>query len=160
MKRYEFWAYGGVNIITWPTYFATSIGIIIFGVSINNDASIYFIIIAVVITIILILSILLHPKVLDKIILTSKSITLTKFNKIISTINWEDVIEIYEVCLVRANKIAYIKSKDAQIEIFPTKKIYNAIMDVCPYESFKHIFNELEAFKWYHRKKKNKKTGD
>ena len=33
-------------------------------------------------------------------------------------------------------------------------------MDVCPYESFKRIFNELESFRWYHRKKKNKKAGD
>lgn len=160
MKKYEFWAYGGVNILLWPTYFSGSMIIIIIGISLNNEASIYPIMVGVILDIIYILIILFHPKVLAKIVFTPESVTIKRFGKILITIKWEDVIEIDEFRLARADKIAYIESANAKIEIFPTRKAYNAIMDVCPYESFKHIFNELEAFKWYHRKKKNKKTGD
>ena len=158
--KYEFWAYGGINILLWPTYFISCAGIFIFAIVMNDKTSIYPVIIGFIFIILGLLVIFLNPKILTKIVFTTKGVALKRYNKIIVNIDWENVIEIYEVCYARANKIAYIKSNDAQIEIFPTRKIYNAIMDVCPYESFKHIFNELEAFKWYHRKKKNKKAGD
>ena len=160
MKRYEFWLCGVENLIVWPIYFAVSIGIMIIGIPFNNEASLYYIMVGIILDIIYILIILFHPKVLAKIIFTTEDITLKRFNKELVNIKWEDIINIDEKCVIIGTILVSFNTTTNKIEISPTKKFYNAIMYVCPYESFKHIINELEAFKCYHRKKKNKKTGD
>ncbi len=158
MKKYEFWAYGVDLILLLPTYFLGCLIIIICGIIPTFYLNL--VIIGISFIAILIIMIFSYPRMLAKIILTPDSITLKRFNKILVSIDWDDVIEIDEKFVTIGSKIPFIKSTNSKINLSPTKKLYNAIMDVCPYESFKHIFNELEAFKWYHRKRKNKKTGD
>ncbi len=157
MKKYEFWLCGMENLIVWPLCFISCIGIIIFGIVINNEASIYPILFGSFFIVYSICVILINQKILSKLILTSKGISLKRFDKILVNIDWNEVNNIDEICIAKGSKIITIQSSTSKINISPTKKIYNALIDICPYQSFKNIINNLEVCKWYQR---HNKTGD
>ena len=79
------------------------------------------------------------------------------FGKEYLSIYWEDIVEINAYIYNLSAKYLSLVTKNARIDFHPSKKMYDTIMKVCPYESFKTRINNFEEFKWFHR---NKKTGD
>ena len=95
----------------------------------------------------------LDKKYLTKITLTENGIKGTWLNKNIGFIKWEKIIEVKETVRSRAPSWLTLKTQTQQLDIELTKKLYNKIMEICPIPNLKVMINELEDFKFFHRKK-------
>lgn len=87
-----------------------------------------------------------------KIIFFDDKIVLKRFNKELNSIKWSEIIKVEEGSYSLARRYIIFVAEDSEIATYPTKKMYQTIISVCPYENLRTMINNLEMFKWYHRK--------
>lgn len=105
-------------------------------------------------TICCIFIILFHKEVLTKIVFSDKSIELKRFGKVIRCIDWSDIKQVKQTYHGRyAVYMSFISHKE-QIDVIPTKKMYDVINVLCP--NIIAMINNIEDFKWLHKNKKEK----
>ena len=100
-----------------------------------------------------ILAVLLYKKTLCKVVFSEEEIVVKRLGDIIATIKWSEIISV-EGYLYGSSGAYYMSfiSRKEKIDVLPTKKMYNAIIALCPYPSIKNEINNIDCFKWFHRK--------
>lgn len=89
---------------------------------------------------------------LSKIIYSENGIIWKRFKKNIMFISWEEITEIKNTPISMYSSYLSFISNNKQIDVELTKKMYDAIMFICP-PNIKLQINDLEAFKCFHRNK-------
>ncbi len=154
MKNFMFWKHE-FELFIAPTLFLTfSFIILIFGIIISIKEKYFNPLIpsGVMFLILTIIGMFYEKRILAKVIFSEQGIEWIWFKKRVSFINWEDVINVGPYIRgLSVDELAF-SSKDTQIVMSLTKKKYKVIMFLCPREDIKQEINNIDCFKWYHRK--------
>ena len=156
MKR-EFWKHQLEILFFWPLSTILSIACLIVGVVMTTKASLYWpiLVLGIFLLIVCIYAIFFQQKTLCKIIFSEEEIIVKRLNKIITTMQWSEIIDVKgHLYGNKGGRYMSFISHNKQIDVVPTKKMYNAIIETCPYTNIKNIINNIECFKWFHRKQK------
>ena len=121
-------------------------------VSINNVNQLHLIIAAIAIPLICIVVLLIFPKnFLSKIVVSKEGIEWRLYKKRISFITWDEVTDVREKTVGRGNThiVFYRGSDKIQMEI--SRKLYNAIMELCENQGVKSRLRNLNRNKIYQK---------
>lgn len=155
MKQ-EFWKHEGELLYFWPFCTLLSTSCLIVGIIMTIKASFYWPIIAfgVLTLFICIYAVFFEKRTLCKVIFSEEEITVKRFNKIVTTMKWSEIINVEGIYIGnKGGRYMKFVSKNNHIDVVPTQKMYNAIIEICPYQDIKNQINNIECFKWYHRHK-------
>lgn len=94
-----------------------------------------------------------QKRVLSKITFSDNGIEWSWLNKRILFINWNDITNIKSSPRGRGAEDLSIISYNDRIDISLTRKMYDAIMILCPYQNIKNQINNIDSFKWFHKNK-------
>lgn len=87
------------------------------------------------------------------VIYSEEGIEWMSFKKSVEFIRWDEITEITETRRGRNFYWLTFMAKERRIDVELTKKMYNIIMILCPYQNLKNRIDDLENFKVLHRKK-------
>ncbi len=122
----------------------------------NNSFPVFIIFYSLYLFVTFIYMLFIDKRITSKVVFSMEGIEVKYFKKQIVYIRWEDILEAKEtVRNVRFSWLSFV-TENNQINIDLTKKIYNIIMLMCPREDIKRNINNIEYFKWYHRKSSSK----
>ena len=88
------------------------------------------------------------------VIYSEEGIEWKSFKKSIEFIRWDEITEITETRRGQNFYWLTFMTKERRIDVELTKKMYDTIMILCPYQNLKNRIDDLENFKGLHRKKK------
>ena len=151
----EFWKHPLDILFFWPLCALISISTIITGIilAIKSSELLPILYLGLFLIFICVLGVFVEPKTLSKVIFTDEEICVKRFNKVIASIKWCEIIEIKGYCYsISARYMSFISS-DTRIDIDPTKKMYDAIMSICPYASLRNMIEDIDMFKCFHKNK-------
>ena len=156
MKQ-EFWKHQYEILFFWPFMSVLSFSCLITGIIMTTkDALVYWpiIVFGSFCLIFCACAIFLQKKLLCKIIFSEEDIVVKRFGKNITTMKWSEVIHV-EGHLYGSHGGRYMSfiSQNGKIDVVPTQKMYNSIIELCPYTNIKDDIKNIECFKWFHRKK-------
>ena len=157
MKK-EFWVHEMSILFYWPLMIIISSILIIVGIVMTIKFTFCWPILAtgLFILILCLYAIFIQKEPLSKVEFSEESIILKRFNKELQIIKWSNITEIktisYSPFARNANYLSFI-SGNKHIEIVLTKKKYQTIMILCPYENIKNQINNIDSFKWFHKNK-------
>ncbi len=83
----------------------------------------------------------------QKIIISDTSIKSNHFKKKTACIKWEEMSSIYLKVYINNTPIIIFESKNNIISMQPSKKLYKAILSVCPRQDLKDMLKNIEWFK-------------
>ncbi len=93
-------------------------------------------------------------RILSKVIYSEDGIEWQWFNKIIDNIKWSEITEIKSVCHgITIYNLSFIAG-DQHIDVGLSKKMYNAIMIICPDANIKFQIKSLKEFEHLHKNDK------
>lgn len=102
----------------------------------------------------IIIFIIFNKEVLSRICISEDGIKVFRLKKELNYLLWSD-IEVVERTTIHGTQVCLcLLSRNNKIEIAITKKIYNAIMDTCPFVNIKNRINEFDCFRLLARNKK------
>ena len=108
-----------------------------------------------IINLILILYLLFFQKrILSKVIFSNEGIEWIWLKKRILFISWNNITDIKSSPRGRGAEDLSLISYDNKIDVSLTKKMYDAIMILCPNQNIKNQINNIDSFKWFHKDKK------
>ncbi len=108
-----------------------------------------------IISLILILYLLFFQKrILSKVIFSNEGIEWIWLKKRILFISWNNITDIKSSPRGRGAEDLSLISYDNKIDVSLTKKMYDAIMILCPNQNIKNQINNIDSFKWFHKDKK------
>lgn len=147
--RIEFWKHKFTLMTILIVIGSTFIGTFLLGVFIKNESAKLPLIIISFMILLLGLFVLFKNKLnfLSKIVISEESISVKKLKKQTINIDWSEVVEVKATHYGKGGRWLSIVSKDKQIDMDITKKIYVTIMTLCPYQSMKSMLNNVEEFK-------------
>lgn len=91
----------------------------------------------------------LIKKVSSKVSFSHDGIEWTWFKKQIVFISWDDVTEVKETWQGRSKRLSFFNG-DKEIQVcFIRKKMYDAIMILCPYQNIKNEINNMRLPVWF-----------
>ncbi len=102
----------------------------------------------------------IDKRISSMVIYSEQGIECKSFKKIITYFKWEEITEIIDTTRGRSFHWLTFIAKDKRIDVELTQKMYNVIMILCPYQNLKRRIDDMECFKWFHRKKKDKNSND
>ena len=94
----------------------------------------------------------IEKRTLSKVQFTDKTIILKRLNKVLTSIDWTQLTQVKASSCSWGTFYLLFIAEDKQIDIVLTKKIYNAIMLICPYPQIKAEINQIEQFKHFHNR--------
>ncbi|MBQ3158775.1 MAG: hypothetical protein IJB98_03685 [Clostridia bacterium] len=152
MKK-EFWKHQIEILFCWPFFTILSISGIVIGILLTIRETYYWPILffSLLIFLICIYAIFFQEKTLSKIIFTEQEIIVKRFSKILISIKWSEISEIKGSYYGRSARYMTFFSYKNKIDVVPTKKMYDAIISICPYDHLKSMINNIEQFKWFHK---------
>ena len=103
--------------------------------------------------IIIMLCVIFDQRLSSKVIYSDEGIEWERFKKKILFLKWEEITEVKTTPISMYSCYLSFVSDKGQIDVELTKKMYDAIMYICPEPNIKIQINELQAYKWYHREK-------
>ena len=131
--------------------FVTSLILVI--LSLNNLVFWGCSIVFLIFFIILMCLIFLDKNVLSKLTLSEDGIKWTRFNKEIMYMNWDEIVEIKQTPAGRATCYLTFDTGQKFMHIdVSSKKMYDAIINICPSGNIKYRIRNLDFLKWYQRK--------
>ena len=93
-------------------------------------------------------------RLLSKVNFSEEGIEWTRFKKQIAFIRWDEITDVQETSRSRNLKWLTFIDKDKRIDMeVPTKKMYNAIIEICPEPNIRMMINEINSLKYFHRDK-------
>ena len=151
--KFEFWKHQPEILFIWPFMFFLASACLIVGIILPAIETFYW---PLLFAGLLSFSISIYigfcqEKTMSKVIYTENEIILKRFKKEILRVKWDDLINVKATLFSKSYYLSFV-TEDKQIDVTLTKKMYQAIMLVCPYESIKTRINNIEQFKWFHRK--------
>lgn len=102
---------------------------------------------------IIIFCVIFDSRLSSKVIYSDEGIEWERFKKKILFLKWEEITEVKTTPISMYSCYLSFVSDKGQIDVELTKKMYDAIMYICPEPNIKMQINELQSYKWYHRKK-------
>lgn len=87
---------------------------------------------------------------LTKLILSEEGLECKWFKQISVTIRWNEIIDVGRKQRSMALSYLSLVTNDKQVDIDLTKKMYDTIMILCPYENIKSKINSIQYFKYLH----------
>lgn len=91
-------------------------------------------------------------RVLSKVIFSDEGIEWQWLNKTIASMSWLDITDVKSTPHGRGAEDLTFVAGNLQIDVGLTKKMYDAIMLICPIPNIKTTINNMNCFKWFHRK--------
>lgn len=104
--------------------------------------------------------IFINRNISSSVIFSEVGIEWKSFKKTVVSIRWDEITEIVDTIRGRGFRWLTFIAKDKRIDVELTQKMYNVIMILCPYQNLKRRIDDMECFKWFHRKKKDKNSND
>lgn len=155
MKR-EFWKNQLEILFFWPFMIFLSIVCFITGIVMTTKASLYWpiLVMGAFALIFCVLTVFIQKKLLCKVVFSEEEIVVKRLGKIVTLMKWAEINRV-EGHLYGSSGGRYMTfvSRNEKIDVVPTQKMYNAIIALCPYPSIKSQINNIDCFKWFHRKK-------
>lgn len=140
-----FWKESGQLFIAIPVFSICSIGLIIAGII----TSLIPMLIAGCIFLLFTLCFLFAPNyALTKVILSEEGIETKWFKSQIAFIHWDDITDAKATPKGRSWNLSFF-SNNNKIEIQPTKKIFNTIMELCINPNIKNQLQNDIHLKWF-----------
>ena len=155
--KVSFWQNWYGILFYWPLMTILSSACLVSGIvftSIDKEIFWPLLLFGIFLTISCICIVLFHKEVLTKIVFSDKSIELKRFGKVTKCIDWLEIKEVKQTYRGWYTVYMSFKSNKEQIDVIPTKKMYNAINVLCP--NIISMINNIEDFKWLHKNKKEK----
>lgn len=91
--------------------------------------------------------------ILSKLTFSEDGIKWTRFNKEIMYMNWDEIVEIKQTPAGRATCYLTFDTGQKFMHIdVSSKKMYDAIINICPSGNIKYRIRNLDFLKWYQRK--------
>ncbi len=95
----------------------------------------------------------LDKSVLTKIVFSNDGIECRRLKKQTAFIHWEEITEIGGKPSGMTIGYLQINSKDYELKIELSKKMYNVIMQVCPIVQIRERISSMEEFRFYRKNK-------
>lgn len=93
-------------------------------------------------------------KLLSKIRFSEEGIECIRFKKQIVFIRWDEITDVLETPYGRFTHWLTFMSGSKRIDIdVLSKKMYNAIIEICPEPNIRMMINEINSLKYFHRDK-------
>lgn len=149
--KVTFWKHQIELFLGWLVIIILSVILIITGTIFTvKEASVYWSILfsGIICLIPSIYVLFFQKKVLSKVTFSNKRIEVIWFKKEITFLYWSDVIEVRATSHGRGHCYLSFISRDQQIDIDPTKKIFKTIMILCPI-NIQVMIKNIERFKNY-----------
>ncbi|HJD05862.1 MAG TPA: hypothetical protein IAB72_03180 [Candidatus Onthoplasma faecipullorum] len=84
-----------------------------------------------------------------------------RLNKLLFSVDWTEITDVNaNTPYNRYSKYLTFIAGDKRIDLVLTKKMYNSIMAICPYQIIKNEINRLEQFKWFHKNENKTNSRD
>lgn len=147
--KVKFWK-KATELISICVLLGFSIMVLIIGMILSFASQWGCLIIGAVLCFFVFLVIIFYKQPFSKVLISDEGIEHKWFNKKITFIGWSDIIEINEISRSRDLSYLVFISKDNQLDVGLTKKMYETIMILCPYEHIKNKINNLNYFKYLH----------
>ncbi|MBQ7977308.1 MAG: hypothetical protein IJ301_01740 [Clostridia bacterium] len=97
--------------------------------------------------------IFINNNFLSKLTFSEDGIKWTRFNKEIMFMNWDEIVEIKQTPAGRATCYLTFDTGQKFMHIdVSSKKMYDAIINICPSGNIKYRIRNLDFLKWYQRK--------
>ena len=99
--------------------------------------------------------ILFVKKYLSKITFSNNGFEITRFKKSLISYNWSDITNVKTTPYAKGHGsyLCFVIG-DNKVDIQLTKKMYDAIMILCPYAGIKTMINNIGQFYYFHKDKK------
>ena len=154
----KFWAHEFELLFFYPFFLAISFAIFLAGLILMfTDLSFYpLMLMGLVFLIILICSLFFDKRPLSKVVITENYIALERMKKEISKISWSEVTDVDSVPVGKGRFYLSFISNKQEISVDITKKMYKALVQLCPNFNIIMKINQMNEFKWLH-KEDNKK---
>ncbi len=152
--KIEFWKHETELFIGWISLMILSSILFIGGIILSiKDIDIYWPVLlsGTIMLIISFCSLFFEKRTLSKVIFSEEGIEWKWLNKKIAFINWDDVIDVVPTPHGRGEFDLTFVSNKCNIDLGLTKKMYKAIMQICPNPNLKMIINNIDCFKYFHR---------
>ena len=91
---------------------------------------------------------------LSKVVFSEDGIEWIRFKKQIAFIRWDEITDVLETPYGRFTHWLTFMSGSKRIDIdVLSKKMYNAIIEICPEPNIRMMINEINSLKYFHRDK-------
>ncbi len=154
--KFEFWKHETEILFICPLMITLSSMCILVGIFLTIIISkiYWFIILLGIFCLILCIGVIfLQKKTLTKVVFTEKEIILKRLNKELTSISWSQITKVKDTPYSRAISYLTFLTDKNQIDVVLTKKMYETIMLLCPYQDIKNQINNIECFRWFHKYK-------
>lgn len=152
MKQ-TFWKHQLEILFFWPLSTILSLSCFVVGIVMTTKKSLYRPILAmgIFLLIICIYAVFFRKETLCKITFLEEKIIVKRLNKTITTMQWFEIIDVKgNLYGNKGGRYMSFISQNNQIDVVPTKKMYNAIIEICPSNAIKNKINNIECFKSFH----------
>ena len=155
MKK-EFWKDQFGTLFLWTFFTLISIALFAVGIvmSVIEIKTYWPILVSgMILLFICVYGIFFRKSTLSKIVFSEKEICIKRFNQISTIIKWSEVVQIKGFYYGRSATYMTFISHNNKIECIPTKKMYDYIISICPYERLVSQIENLEQFQYFLKKK-------
>ena len=151
----EFWKHQVEVLFAWPLAVCLSLTCSIVGIVLTIKEVFYWpiLVFGFLMLLICIYSIFFQKRTLSKVIFSESGIQVIRLKKKLMFINWNDITDVKSTPYSRGAHYLSFVAGSSQIDITPTKKIYEAIMILYPYQGIKTMINNNYHFRSLYRKK-------
>ncbi len=151
----KFWKHTSELWFGWLILLVSLFFGVIFGIILtitNGPDCLFVVFVCLTLILVMIINLFTDKKLLSKVIYCENGIKIIRLKKQIDYISWDDIIEVEET--IRAYNLNWLcfVTKDKKINVSLTKKMYDTIMLICPYNRIKTAVNNLDSFKCFHKK--------
>lgn len=152
--KVEFWKHQTEVLLIWPfaiiiSALFTIIGLILMFVIDTSLGGMAFC--GAICLILALAGIFANNRVLSKVKYSDSGILLKRFKKEILFLTWDEINEVTTTPVSRSITYLSFVSNKGKIDVELTKKMYEAIMKLCPNINVKTQINDIERFKGFHK---------
>lgn len=149
----KFWAHKMELLFIYPLFLTISFIIFLTGsILMSTDLSFYpLMLIGLIAIIILLCSLIFNKRLLSRVVISENYIALERMKKEIKKISWNEVIDVDSIPVAKGRFYLSFISSQQEISVDITKKMYKALVQLCPNFNIIIKINQMNEFKWLHK---------
>ena len=149
----KFWAHKMELLFIYPLFLTISFIIFLTGsILMSTDLSFYpLMLIGLIAIIILLCSLIFNKRLLSRVVISENYIALERMKKEIKKIPWNEVIDVDSIPVAKGHFYLSFISSQQEISVDITKKMYKALVQLCPNFNIIIKINQMNEFKWLHK---------
>ena len=151
----KFWKHQFGILFFWPFMSIIALAIVLAGLilTLKNTAYLGLLVGGLIPLVIIIGELIFDRRVLSKVEFSEDGIKCYRLKKQITYIRWSEITDVKDISVARGHRYLRFVAENKKLDVDLTKKMYEAIIALCPYPNLKVLINDIPCFEYLHKSK-------